>query len=121
MHGPKWPFLLAHGHSVVVVNCWDMFFTLSRAPRTKESLLDFHEWCRVTRHPRVFRRLTGCQRTPWNWGVTRGERPKCYSRLDINPGDVSSRKCWNSLRHAAVKTRKIHGPQKNKENHGLIN
>ena len=27
-------------------------------------LLDFHEWCRVTRHPRVFRRLTGCQRIP---------------------------------------------------------
>ena len=21
-------------------------------------------WCRVTRHPRIFRRLTGCQRTP---------------------------------------------------------
>ena len=22
-----------------------------------------------------------------------GERPKCYSRLDMNPDDVSSRKC----------------------------
>ena len=22
-----------------------------------------------------------------------GEIPKCYSRLDMNPGDVSSRKC----------------------------
>ena len=22
-----------------------------------------------------------------------GESPKCYSRLDMNPGDVSSRKC----------------------------
>ena len=69
MHGPKWPFLLSHGPGVVVVNCWDMFCTLGRAPRIKETLPDFHEWCRVTRHPRVFRRLTGCQRTPEKWGV----------------------------------------------------
>ena len=37
---------------------------LGRAPRTKETLLDFHELCRVTRHPLVFRRLTDSQRTP---------------------------------------------------------
>ena len=55
MHRPKWPFLLAHGPGVVVVNWWDRFCTLGRAPRTKETLLDFREWCRVTRHPRVFR------------------------------------------------------------------
>ena len=72
MHGPKWPFLLAHGPSVVVVNCWDRFCTLGRAPRTKETLPDFREWCRVTRHPRVFRRLTCCQRTPGFWGITMG-------------------------------------------------
>ena len=36
--------------------------TLGRAPRTNETLPDFREWCRVTRHPRVFRGLTGCQR-----------------------------------------------------------
>ena len=35
---------------------------LGRAPGTKETLPDFGEWCRVTRHPRVFRGLTGCQR-----------------------------------------------------------
>ena len=70
MHGPKWPFLLTHGPGVVVVNCWDWFFTLGRAPCTKETLPDFREWCRVTRHPRVFRKLTGCQRTPGFWGVT---------------------------------------------------
>ena len=40
MHGPKWPFLLAHGPDVVVVNFWDRFFTLGRAPRTKETLPD---------------------------------------------------------------------------------
>ena len=43
---------------------------LGRAPRTKESLPDFLKWCRVTRHPLVFRRLTGSQRTPGNGGVT---------------------------------------------------
>ena len=43
---------------------------LGRAPRTKETLSDFHEWRRVTRHPLVFRGLTGSQRTPGNWGIT---------------------------------------------------
>ena len=35
-----------------------------RAPRTKETLPDFLKWRRVTRHPLVFRGLTGSQRTP---------------------------------------------------------
>ena len=61
MHGPEWPFLLARGPGVVVVKCWDRLY-LGRAPRTKETLPDFREWCRVTRHPKVFRGLTGCQR-----------------------------------------------------------
>ena len=43
---------------------------LGRAPRTNETQPDFRERCRVTRHPRVFRGLTGSQRTPGNWGVT---------------------------------------------------
>ena len=43
---------------------------LGRAPRTKETLPDFHEWRRVTRYPLVFRRLTGSQWTPGFWGVT---------------------------------------------------
>ena len=43
---------------------------LGRAPRTKETLPDFLKWCRVTRPPLVFRRLTGSQRTPGFWGVT---------------------------------------------------
>ena len=37
---------------------------LGRAPLTKETLPDFHEKCRVTGHSRVFRGLTGSQRTP---------------------------------------------------------
>ena len=43
---------------------------LGRAPHTKETLPDFCEKCRVTRHSRVFRGLTGSQRTPGFWGVT---------------------------------------------------
>ena len=41
-----------------------------RAPRTKETLPDFREKCRVTRHSRALRGLTGSQRTPGFWGVT---------------------------------------------------
>ena len=43
---------------------------LGRAPRTKETLPDFLKWCRVTRHPLVFRGLTGSQRAPRDRGVT---------------------------------------------------
>ena len=55
---------------MVIVNLLGQVCTLGRAPHTKETLLDFRKWCRVTRHPRVFRRLMGCQRTPRFWGVT---------------------------------------------------
>ena len=43
---------------------------LGRAPLTKETLPDFREKCRVTRHTRVFRGLTGSQRTPGDRGVS---------------------------------------------------
>ena len=43
---------------------------LGRAPRTKETLPDFREKCRVTRHSRVFCRLMGSQRTTGDRGVT---------------------------------------------------
>ena len=43
---------------------------LGRALCTKETLPDFLKWRRVTRHPLVFRGLTGSQRTPGVWGVT---------------------------------------------------
>ena len=60
MYGPTWPFLLiliAYGPGVVFVKYWDGFHVIrtgcifGRAPHTKETLPDFHEWCRVTRHP----------------------------------------------------------------------
>ena len=39
--------LLAFGPCVIVVYGWDKLCTLDRAPCTKETLLDFHEWCRL--------------------------------------------------------------------------
>ena len=44
---------------------------LGRAPRTKDTLPDFLKWRRVTRHPLVFRGLTGSQRTP-GFGASHG-------------------------------------------------
>ena len=52
-------------HVMIYWTVWDMFIQvlyLGRAPRTKETLPDFHEKCRVTRYSRVFRGLTGSQR-----------------------------------------------------------
>ena len=68
------------GHFIHFTRMWtlcgrcELFETgciLGRAPRTKETLPNFCEWCRVTRHPRVFRRLTGCQRDPREMGCHR--------------------------------------------------
>ena len=81
MHGPKWPFLLAHGPGVVGVKCCDRLCILGRAPRTKETLPDFHEWCRVTRHPPIFHGLRGGQRdTP---GLGRHTSKTCLSTLNF--------------------------------------
>ena len=71
--------LLACGPCVVIVNCWDRFCTLGRALRTKETLSDFREWYRVTRHPRVFRGLMGCQQyTP----VLGRQSPRYFSLVN---------------------------------------
>ena len=70
MQGPKWPLFYLHIDPVWSLLIIGTGCTLGRALRTKETLFDFREWCRVTRHSRVFRRLTGCQRTPRFWGVT---------------------------------------------------
>ena len=70
--GPRgrfYPYLyILHNWTV-----WDRYMQvlfLGRAPRTKETLLDFLKWRRVTQPPLVFRGLTGSQRTPGFWGVT---------------------------------------------------
>ena len=43
---------------------------LGRAPRTKETLPDFREKCRVTRHSRVFPWVDGWSTDPRDRGVT---------------------------------------------------
>ena len=49
--------LFAIGPCVVILNCLGQVLYLGRAPRTKETLPNFHEWCRVnlasTSIPRV--------------------------------------------------------------------
>ena len=64
--------------AILIIDCYiGLFGTdfmqvlyFGRAPLTKETLPDFREECQVIRHSRVFRGLTGSQRTPGNWGVT---------------------------------------------------
>ena len=68
---------------------WDRFFLqvlyLGRAPRTKETLPDFREKCRVTRHSRVFRGLTGSQRTP-GFGVSHDQ----YESVQIKKNHITN-------------------------------
>ena len=57
---------------------------LGRVLRTKETLPDFRKRCRVTRHSRIFRGLTGSQRTPQIWGVIVQAE---FSRLFLDRSD----------------------------------
>ena len=66
-------------HVMLYWTVWDRFIQvlyLGRAPSTKETLLDFLKWLRVTRHPLVFRGLTGIQRTP-GFGVSHHRMACC--------------------------------------------
>ena len=62
MQGPKWPVLL-----IIIVYetmcshwcCLGHVLYLDRAPRTKETLPDFRERCRVNQHSRVFPLVDG--------------------------------------------------------------
>ena len=68
-----WAQVAVLNHKLLYWTVWDKFMQvlyLGRAPRIKETMLDFREKCRVTRHSRVFRGLTGSQRTPGIWGIT---------------------------------------------------
>ena len=71
MQGPKWLVLL-----IIIVYetlcghwcCLGQVLYLGRAPRTKETLPDFREKCRVTRHSRVFPRVDGYSTDPRDLG-----------------------------------------------------
>ena len=68
-----WAQVVVLGIYCIYWTVWDRFMQvmyLGRAPRTKETLPDFREKCWVIQYSRVFRGLTGSQRTPGFWGVT---------------------------------------------------
>ena len=59
-YGPKWPYLIYIAYIGLFETGICRFIQvlyLGRAPRTKETLPDFREKCRVTRHSLVFRGL----------------------------------------------------------------
>ena len=68
--GPKWSFYSCCNYIGLLGTGFMQVMYLGRAPRTKETLPDCLKWRRVTRHPLVFRGLTGSQRTPGFGGVT---------------------------------------------------
>ena len=53
VYGPKSPFSLIYCYIGLFGTC----LFLGRAPRTKETLPDFHERCMATRHSLVFPRV----------------------------------------------------------------
>ena len=59
--------LLAFGPCVVIVNLLGQVCSLGRAPCTKETLPDFHEWCRVST---IILQVDGLSTNPRVWGVT---------------------------------------------------
>ena len=74
-------------HVMIYWTVWDRFIQvlyLGRAPRTKETMPDFREKCLVTRHSRVFRGLTGSQRTPGFWGVTGATLGEQFFMLNLS-------------------------------------
>ena len=62
--GPKWPFYPCCNYFGLFGTGFMQVMYLGRAPHTKETLPDCLKWRQVTRHPLVFRGLTGSQRTP---------------------------------------------------------
>ena len=68
---PKWPVYSCCNYIELLVTGFMQVMYLGRAPCTKETLPDYLKWRRVTRHPLVFCGLTGSQRTPGFWGVTK--------------------------------------------------
>ena len=64
---------------------------------------DFHEWCHVTRHSRLFCGLTGCQRTP-GFGALQIDR--CVLFEVMNPKNLKMRAeiaPWKMRRELGVK------------------
>ena len=83
VYGPKWSFYTCCNHIGLLGTGFMQVMYLGKAPRKKETLPDFLKWRRVTRHPRVFRGLTGSQRTLGN-GASQDYLKKMCERLDYS-------------------------------------
>ena len=64
--GPKWPFYSCCNYIGLLGTSFMQVMYLGKAPCIKETLPDCLKWRRITRHPLIFRGLTGSQRTPGN-------------------------------------------------------
>ena len=85
--GPRghfYPYLYHCDYIGLLGTCFMHVFYLGRVPRTKETLPDFLKWRRVTRHPLIFRGLTGSQRTP-GFGVSHKYNPCIFTKYISKP------------------------------------
>ena len=103
-YGPKWPYLIYIAYIGLFGTGICRFIQvlyLGIAPRTKETLPDFREKCRVTRHSRVFRGLTGSQWTPGFWGVTNYTRPDIPFSINLlaRCSSAPTKRHWNGIKH----------------------
>ena len=80
--GPFYPYLYHCDYIGLLGTGFMQVMYLGRAPRTKETLPDFLKWRRVTRHPLVFRGLTGSQRTPGN-GASHVAHPGIIGKASV--------------------------------------
>ena len=81
--GPKWSFYSCCDYIGLLGTGFMQVLYLGRAPHTKETLPDFLKWHRVTRHPLVFRGLTGSQGTPGFGASQLGIRAYVYGYLGL--------------------------------------
>ena len=92
VYGPKWSFYSCCDYIGLLGTGFMQLLYLGRAPLTKETLFNFQKWRRVTRHPLVFRGLTGSQRTPgfgasqklYQFGPKFWDRSNDHSRPQAN-------------------------------------
>ena len=86
VYGPKCSFYSCCNYIGLLGTGFMQVMYLGRAPRTRETLPDFLKWRRVTRHPLVFRGLTGSQRTPEFGASQLGIRAKVNDYLGSSVG-----------------------------------
>ena len=88
--GPRWPFYSCCDYIGLFGTGFMQVLYLGRAPLTKEALSNFLKWRRVTRHPLVFRGLTGSQQIPGFGASQLGNRAKVNNYLGSPVGVVIS-------------------------------